>query len=597
MNYSIQTKICSVFFFCITLLCSGFSNAASSLLSIAEQSGFKKTGRYDEVIQLCDAFQKTYPKWVRCTKFGTTPEGRPMLALITSRSGVLDAQRAQQRKMPVVLIQGGIHAGEIDGKDAGFLALRELLEKTDTENPLNSQVMIFVPVFNVDGHERFGKWNRPNQRGPEEMGRRSTAQNLNLNRDYVKADTPEMQAMLKLIGEWDPIATIDLHVTDGAKFEHDISIQVEPGHIGDSALQVAGAALRDAVISDLAQRGSLPMPFYMAFEEEDNPLSGFVDRAPSPRFSTGYFLLRNRFGMLVETHSWKNYPTRVRITYNTIMSVLKQSALYGTQWMELAAKADQAAAQLASKGQTFALDYKTTEKAKTIQFRGYAYTRTPSAISGGIVTRYDENTPQVWQVSLRDEIMVDKSAVLPRAGYVIPAPFARQVAEKLKQHGIRFHVLSKAWTNLDVEEFRAKQVNWQTKSFEGRQTLKLQGEWNRAKTDVLAGSLYVPIAQSKARLIAALFEPDAPDALVNWGWFNSFFEKKDYIEAYVAEDVALQQLAADPQLRSAFEKKLATDSKFAQSPEARLEFFERRHESWDDRYELYPIIRVATPLF
>jgi hypothetical protein len=109
--------------------------------------------------------------------------------------------------------------------------------------------------------------------------------------------------------------------------------------------------------------------------------------------------------------------------------------------------------------------------------------------------------------------------------------------------------------------------------------------------------LYVPVAQSKARLIAALFEPDAPDALVNWGWFNSFFEKKDYIEAYVAEDVALQQLAADPQLKSAFEKKLATDAKFAQSTEARLEFFERRHESWDDRYELYPIIRVATPLY
>ena len=97
-------------------------------------------------------------------------------------------------------------------------------------------MFIFVPVFNIDGHERFGRWNRPNQRGPEEMGWRTTAQNLNLNRDYVKADSPEMQAMLRLVNEWDPLAYIDLHVTDGAKFEHDISIQVEPRHAGDGEL-------------------------------------------------------------------------------------------------------------------------------------------------------------------------------------------------------------------------------------------------------------------------------------------------------------------------------------------------------------------------
>ena len=128
----------------------------------------------------------------------------------------------------MLLVQGGIHAGEIDGKDAGFLALRELLDGSAAPGALGRVTVVFVPVFNVDGHERFGRWNRPNQRGPEEMGWRTTAQNLNLNRDYAKAEAPEMQAMLGLLDAWDPILYVDLHVTDGAQFQHDVSIQVEP---------------------------------------------------------------------------------------------------------------------------------------------------------------------------------------------------------------------------------------------------------------------------------------------------------------------------------------------------------------------------------
>ena len=140
-----------------------------------------------------------------------------MLALAASRSGALTAEAARERGVPVLLFQGGIHAGEIDGKDAGFLALRELLDDKAAKGALDGLVVLFVPVFNVDGHERFGRWNRPNQRGPEEKGWRVTAQNLNLNRDYSKADTPEMQAMLRLVEAWDPIVYTDLHATDGAQ--------------------------------------------------------------------------------------------------------------------------------------------------------------------------------------------------------------------------------------------------------------------------------------------------------------------------------------------------------------------------------------------
>jgi hypothetical protein len=343
------------------------SLAHADLATVAERSGFQETGRYDEVVALCAAFQQAWPKAVRCFEFGRTPEGRPMLALAASGTGALDAGTARQRKLPVVLVQGGIHSGEIDGKDAGFLALRELLEGRASPGVLDRQVLLFVPVFNVDGHERFGAWNRPNQRGPKAMGWRTTSQNYNLNRDYAKADAPEMQAMLRLVQAWDPLACIDLHATDGAKFEHDISIQVEPGHAGDAALREAGRALRDGVIADLAAHGSLPLPFYMSFRVDDDPASGFVDNVSPPRFSHGYFHLRNRFGMLVETHSWKDYPTRVRITHRTVLAVLDQVAAHGAAWLAAAHAADERASALA--GQPVPLDWRATDASRPVDFR------------------------------------------------------------------------------------------------------------------------------------------------------------------------------------------------------------------------------------
>jgi murein tripeptide amidase MpaA len=159
----------------------------ADLTTLAERTAYRETGRYDEVERLCAAYAARWPGQVRCFEFGRTPQGRPMLAIAASADGVLTPAAARCAKRPVLLFQGGIHAGEIDSKDAGFLALRELLESRA------------VPVFNVSGHERFGPWHRPNQRGLEAKGWRTTAQRLNLNHEYVKAEAPEMQAMLGLL--------------------------------------------------------------------------------------------------------------------------------------------------------------------------------------------------------------------------------------------------------------------------------------------------------------------------------------------------------------------------------------------------------------
>ncbi|MGH8176428.1 MAG: M14 family zinc carboxypeptidase [Steroidobacter sp.] len=582
----------------------------TSLLTVAEQSAFQRTGRTDEVGRLCEAFERTWPDAVRSFEYGRSAEGRPMLALIASRAGTLSSEELKQRKIPVLMLQGGIHPGESDGKDAGFVALRELLSGAVARGSLEQLAILFVPAFNTDGHERFGRWNRPNQDGPAETGWRATAQNLNLNRDYTKAEAPEMQAMLRLLNAWDPLVCADLHVTDGANFEPDISIQVEPIHQGDTLLHAAGVQLRDELIDKLAAQSSQPLPFYPDLVETDNPASGFHLTVYSPRFSTGYFAYRNRFTVLVETHSWKDYATRVRVTRNTIVGLTELVVAHGRKWLEETQRADATASRLA--GADVVLDYAAAwrEPAKRdphtndatddtrdpdvtmIDFRGYAYTRTSSTISGELVTVYDPNTPQIWRVPLRKNTAPSLVVQAPRGGYVVTAGHAREIGDKLALHGIGFESLRTGSGTIDVGCFRAMRAEFTSVPYEGRTRAQLHGSWRDEPQQIPAGSLFVPIAQPLARLLMALLEPQAPDSFAAWGFFNGWFEQKEYIEPYVAEIIARELLDSDASLAGEFKRRLETDLTFANDPQARREFFHWRHASWDQRFNLYPVYRL-----
>jgi hypothetical protein len=558
------------------------------LTTVAERSGFARTGRYDEVERLCAAYAARWPKQVRCLEFGRTPEDRPMLALAASTDGVLDPESARTRQRPVVYFQGGIHAGEIDGKDAGLLALRELLEGRASPGALERTTVLFVPVLNVDGHERFGAWNRPNQRGPEETGWRTTAQNLNLNRDHAKADAPEMRALLGLLNAWDPILYADLHVTNGAELREDLSVEVEPGDGWDVELGVTGHALRDEVLARLRDAGFHALPFYPEFVDDD-PESGFAVAVPPPRFSQSYWATRNRFGALVETHSWQPYPRRVAATRETILAMVDLAARDGTKWLESARAADERACALADK--PVALSYTSTDAVRTVDIRGYEYTREPSTVSGQTWIRYDSTRPTVWKLPLRYEVKPALTVTAPTRGYFVPAAHAAWVSERLAAHGIEFERLAAPRPAATVQVFRADKVTHDPATFEGRTRTTVERGWRDEPRDIGAGALFVPIAQPKARLVMSLLEPQAPDSFVSWGFFATAFEKKEYLENYVTEEVARQMLEQDPALRKEFERRLHEDAAFAGSPAARLEFFHRRHPSWDERYGLYPVYR------
>ncbi|XXF79062.1 M14 family zinc carboxypeptidase [Myxococcaceae bacterium GXIMD 01537] len=566
-----------------------FALAQAPLTTVAEQSLWTRTGRYAEVEALCRAFPWAYPGKVRCEAFGTTPEGRPMLAFVASADGALTPATNKKKGRPVVFFQGGIHSGEIDGKDAGFWLLRDLLDGKRLPGALKQVTAVFVPVFNVDGHERFGPNHRPNQVGPEEMGFRVTGQNLNLNRDYVKADAPEMTALLRYLHGWDPLVYVDMHVTDGAKFEHDVAVMMEPQKTGPAALQAAGTKLREELFTGLSARGHLPLYFYPSFRKDDDPTSGVVYGAAPPRFSQMYWAAYRRFGVLVETHSWRPYAHRVQTTRDVLEGLLGLVARDGAK-LTAAVKAADAEAE-AGQARDVVLAWENTDTHVTFPFRGYAYVREPSTLSGQPYIRYDDTKPEIWNIPYYEELRPTLTATLPAGGYLVPPAHAAWVAEKLKTHGLRFQRLDKAVESTPVEVFRATEVKPAARSFEGRQTLSVQGAWTKESHPLAPGTLYVPAAQPGAHLVAHLFEPRGPDSLLAWGFFNNHFEQKEYIEDYVVEPFARDLLARDAGVRAAFEEKLK-DPVFAKDARARLRFFAERHPAWDARLHLYPVYRT-----
>ncbi len=566
--------------------------ASPTLTTVAERSEFKETGRYAEVQALCSAFPKAFPGKVTCESFGTTPLGRPMLVFVASGDGALSPEVVQKRARPVLFLQGGIHAGEIDGKDAGFLVLREVLEGKALPSVLQKVTLVFVPVFNVDGHERFGKNQRPNQRGPVEHGWRVTSQNLNLNRDYTKADAPEMLAMLKLLHRWDPILFADLHVTDGAKFQHDVSITLEPSTLGPDGLRSQGQAMKVALFAALEAKGHRPVDFYPSFLSEDDPASGFAAGWPPPRFANAYWAANLRYGVLVETHSWKDYQTRVATTVDVCLELLRLTAGDGARWLKAAREAESLEAKKA--GAELTLLYEPKKAPRPIEFLGYAYSREDSGVSGKPWVQYDESTPQVWKVPYFDELVPALTVKVPAGGWVVPPPHASWVAEKLLLHGVAFSVLKADRPQAQVEGYRLAAPKFRDTSYEGRQLVTARdGSWSTRVVELPRGTLFVPAAQTRVFLAMHLLDPTSPDSFLAWGFFNAHLEQKEYLEDYLTEAYA-RELLKDPAIKAEFDAKLKEPA-FANNPDARLKFFSARHPSADPALNVLPIYRVASP--
>ena len=558
----------------------------SDWLTEYERSNCLRTPRYAETVAYCQRLAAACP-WVRYTTFGTSPEGRGLPLVILSKEKAFDPGEALKTHKAIVLIQSGIHAGEIDGKDASLMLMRDIAITKERAALLDHAIILFVPIFNVDGHERFGKFNRINQNGPEEMGWRVTAQNLNLNRDYMKADAPEMRCMLNLFAEWLPDFYVDCHVTDGIDFQYDVTYSVELyQNLDPDIVAWLKQSYIPAMTADVQKSGHGIAP-YISTREDKDLSKGFTAGPATPRFSTGYGAIQNRPTLLIETHMLKPYKARVGSTYEILASTLSIVNREYQNLRKLVLLADQKVAEVPPTAY-LPLRFETTGNSRPMEFKGVKSILEFSDISGSHRLVYSKEPADIVAPYF-DEVRVTDSVLVPRY-YFIPQAWERAV-EVLKSHHVQMRSLSSSLT-ITVESYKFSNVRWQERPYEGRHPVTFSAEKISQERTFPEGTWVVPTSQRTGKVLMNLLEPNGPDSFVSWGFFDAIFEQKEYGEDYVLEKLAREMLDKDAGLKEEFAHRLAVDSVFAKSPSARLNFFYQRSPYWDSSVGMYPVARV-----
>ncbi len=545
--------------------------ASDPWITPAERAGFATTPRYDAVRAWLDKLAAASPL-IHVETFGNTSEGRDLVFVRASKGG----------NKPVVLVQAGIHSGEIDGKDAGMMLLRDiamhgkdmLLDKVD---------LVFVPILNIDGHERMSAWNFPALRGPAQKGYVGNARNINLNRDYAKADAPETRAMIALLRRLDPILYVDCHVSDGFDMQYDVTFTYAGW--GRYARHRATADWLEgrfgpAVTAALEKAGHVPT-IYPSPVDTREPTKGIRYAPEGPRYSTGYGDFIGVPTVLVENHMLKPYRQRVLGTYVLLEEALR---LAGADAGRIAAaKAQDRASrptELLTQWKPAAAPIGWVERFKGVAFETY---RSP-------VTGRDEQRWLAKPITFRMPIIGQtptQSVRLPRAWWV-PAAQA-EVIDRLRLHGIRFETLDEART-LTLDRVQLVKPVPQPAN-DGRIPLKSDFSHQQVRETLSPGMIRVPYDQPLGLLAAALLEPESQDSFLAWDFFPEMLSPVPSAEAFVLAPTADALLAGDRELRAAFEAKLAADAAFAADPDARLAWVLKQAGERDPFRWTYPVRR------
>lgn len=598
MKIAVPFRLIAAAFINLIFLASAFSQSEATNIppewqTTAEKTNYAKTSRYDEAIAYAKKLDTASPL-ITYQSIGKSNEGRDIPLLIASSGSEFSPKWAKKSGKAIVFIQAGIHAGEIDGKDAGLALFRDIAITKTRLDLLKNAIIIFIPIYNVDGHENFNPYMRINQNGPDEMGFRANSNNLNLNRDYMKADAPETRAWLKLWNDWKPDVFIDCHVTDGADFQYNITY--EYAHFQEVAPSIKSwmdEHFDGVVVPNVEKEGNLATHYVeFAGREVTGGIATFI---ATPKFATGYTPMRNRPGLLIETNVYKPYKSRVRGTYDVLRYFVDEAGKAKASLFVANVTAD---TQTVERGKTyddkrqFPLDIDIDRSKSTpLNFKGVKYTMEDSTVSGGKRIIYGSE-PMNITIPRYDEPKVTTS-VAPPLYYIIPVQY-KDVIDVLGFHGIKFTRIAKPLT-IEVESYQLTEPKWATNSFENRITINSTKQAVIKETRTFAaGSVLVPLDQEAANVAIHLLEPNGPDSFLYWGFFNSIFEQKEGGSGYILEKLAREMLAKDPKLQEEFDRRLLEPA-FARSPQARLRFFyERSPYFLNQKVGVYPVGRIVT---
>jgi hypothetical protein len=540
-----------------------------------EASDFRTTPSYSETMKWLETLCSASGGTMRMIPVGKSANYRDINMVIASTEG-FEKDVLKKSNKPLLLVQAGIHAGEIDGKDAGMMLLRDIAFG-NRKNLLQGINILFIPILSVDGHERTSPYNRVNQRGPENMGWRTNARNLNLNRDYSKLDSEEIKTVVKVMNDYEPDLYLDLHVTDGVDYQYDITYGFTTGYSPAISTWLE-KSLKPSVDKHLKNFGHIPGPLIFAANDIDFR-DGLTDYAYSARFSNNYGDVRHLPSILLENHSLKPFKQRVLGTYVFLEGIIN-AVVSDYASLKTAITADQS-----KRNSEVILTWKQAEKKDTVRLLSIESAREKSVLTNVEYVVW-KGKPIVEKVPYTRFTVADKKTKRPKA-YWVPSAY-KEVIERLRAHGIMMEVLTAA-EEVNVSMYRYATYKFSNAPFEGHWMVNGEVNVEKRKETFYPGSVRVDTDQPLGDLAILLLHPDSPDSFLQWGFFPEIFSRTEYIENYVIEPLAKKMLAEDPKLKAEFENKKQSDPSFAGDPQAIYQWFYSRSPYFDSRWLLYPV--------
>jgi hypothetical protein len=503
---------------------NGFTQAPKSR---AELTNFEETSRYEDVLQFINELQKLSPQ-IRVENFGETVEKRKLPLMILSDSGISAPAEAKSAGKPIIFIMGNIHAGEVEGKESIQHLARRILFG-DLKPLLSKLTILLAPIYNADGNEKFSLENRTAQYGPiAGVGVRENSQKFDLNRDYIKLESPEAQSLVNLFNRWDPHLTVDLHTTNGSYHGYHLtwSHPLNP-NTDQRILDFQREKMMPTIAKNLLKNHKFRSYYYGNFTGFSNlPKAGETTRweafTHQPRIGQNYGGLRNRLTILSEAYSYLSFKRRVEVTERFVEEIFKYCAAHSLQIMQLAKSADELTTQkfLGNEAVEFGVAFKPQALPKPVEILVGAVEKIKNPRNGKEMTAMIEDKFTPMKMEDFGMFAVTRNVKAPRAYLFKPDA---KIIEKLLQHGITVEELTTELTT-EVDSFTIQGFEKSRRQFQGHFEIKLTGASKSEKVTFPVGTILVRTAQPLGRLVFYLLEPESDDGLTTWNFFDAYLE-------------------------------------------------------------------------
>jgi hypothetical protein len=548
-----------------------------------EKSNGKKTATYFEAIDFYKNLDKKSPE-ILMKKMSATDAGYPLHLVLVSNDGKFNPAEWHRQNKVVILINNGIHPGEPDGIDAMMMLARDISNKKIIL-PTNV-VLGIIPVYNIGGALNRNSFSRANQNGPESYGFRGNAQNLDLNRDFIKCDSRNAQSFAEIFQYLNPDILTDNHVSDGADYQHTMTlISTQYNKLGKELGDWLKNIFDPALFRGMHDKGWDLVPYVNV--EDTDPSKGFTQFYDEPRYSTGYAALFNTIGFMPETHMLKPYAKRVQSTYDLMVTMIQQAGLNAKELLE---KRKLAIENTIHQNQ-FALTWQAdTLKYSTITFKGYEAGYKKSNATDLPVLYYDHNKPFTKPVKFYDVYDAGNIVEKPLA-YIIPQGWWA-VIKLLKLNKVELNRFQKD-TMIEVSAYHIDSYKSFPKAYEKHhKNYEVSVSKIKERIKFLKGDYIIKLNQASNRYIVETLEPTGDDGFFSWNFFDAILQQKEWYSDYRWDSIAARLLKEDKSLNNKFQQKKAADTLFANNAAAQLNFIYKNSQYYEPAHLRYPVYRI-----